>query len=386
MTGIDRAVANSDLERYTRDEQFFAGSDEQVSLRLEFRVGDAQFHPATLTDDSTRIVTQSGDYDVGWDAIEDANSTTLLDENDGALLPVDVELRVVATDRTGLNGDAVFSLTVGNSAPTVVFDDEVQSLVAGPVPLVVSVFDTSADLADIELEFRDALDTVWRRGSLEPIGRTNVQSLPEMPGGAALVVWNSDSPPNVDPTIPQGVGEQTRSGVQVRVRGMDSVDGRVFVGEWSPPLSLGIVRNQVAPEIVSLSVLRGGGGGADSFLVEIVLADENHDPVDLLFEYSFDGDSWLPFQELPRADSAGLREVPTTSRLEGGLTHRIWLDAQGQVFSETPALLRVRATDRRVFGDGVQLAEFPPTSIGLLGDRQALVPVQRFSCGSVCPF
>ncbi len=220
---------------------------EVVTLELEYALGDCQnnsadasgggdWWPGTLSDSQPWVVDEPSVQvePIVWRAIEDADadvqelvSAQVDTIGDGALTDVvafipAMCLRVRAVDETGLESPWVSTPTfaLGNETPVARVVSFVNSTLSRFVPIELEISDSSSDPVTLEIQFRRGSDDIWRRANIVQGEMEDVLSSPER--RSHVVVWDSITPLNPDPTVPQGIGFDVRSDLEIRVRATDS--------------------------------------------------------------------------------------------------------------------------------------------------------------------
>ncbi|MEM6732946.1 MAG: hypothetical protein AAF658_15425, partial [Myxococcota bacterium] len=255
----ERFVNEVDLRVEVDDPNFPVG--DTVVLSFEFSTGSnsGPWESATLGADSPLregTVTATSDEVVQWDAVANAGgSLPFMDDETGENAPTvglieQVWFRVTAVDATSREVTEVIELEpIGNTLPIAVVEPFVDEFYNGSIPVRVAVQDTSADRSDIEVQFRTPGDTDFRRASVPAELSTSVNT-GVSEGITTVLIWPSLVPPDPDPTVPQGVGQETVSDLEVRARAIDGPSGdESTVGPWSPVTVLPQVRNQTPPQI-----------------------------------------------------------------------------------------------------------------------------------------
>jgi hypothetical protein len=301
-----------------------------------------------------------------WDGLADLPTTTVAPAPDGVasatvVAPIaQVFVRIIATDTGTPTATSVPATSpafaVGNAAPMATLT-EVAASQRGTIPIEVTLADGLADLADLEVEFREnpsgspSSGVPWRTAYLS-LGTTS--RLATTPGGSTyVVVWNSAWAANDDDlTAAQGLGGRLCEHVEVRVRGLDHPRlGTSHYGAWATSAASFVVVNQTPPRIEGLAARRAElAAGVSPIAIGFRLIDEELDPTDIKVEYTQDfGKTWVPCREYPQPESEGRYQLATSPSVpdgDSGMRHTFVWDPTGTGW-DLPAstVLRVTATD-----------------------------------------
>ncbi|MEO0814750.1 MAG: hypothetical protein AAFY60_17945, partial [Myxococcota bacterium] len=365
VTPSARAITSVELTLSVAD-----GNEDVVGLVAEYAVGDdepPQWRPVNLISagDLTRIQTtaQGSQVVVAWPLLDQATldgepvslADTVGDEvldtlavSYGETGPQNWRLRLSVVDEGGLSNSpqVIGPILVGNTAPTVELNqNSLAGSIRGDVVLEFTLEDDNADFADVDVEFRPEGDFEWRSAALE-FGETN-QLVPRT-GASYAVAWDSRAQTNVDPSVPQGIGNTTTR-VDVRIRASDeAVSGTRFFGAWArPDFSLEVV-NQSPPEVLGVDVPRSAlVGGFAPVPVFYSVADDDSDPVDVRVEFSLDGGAnYIPCAEAPDGLSEGQTGLSTQPLVSGGVRHQFtWLPGLEIPIQPDGVVVRVTASD-----------------------------------------
>lgn len=329
---------------------------DTVALAFEFGIGDAPstWFAATSADgEITGIDQRSTSGTFRWNALADAQAGTGGLTVDGAgfvELMTPVRVRARATDASGLSSKFVTSdpFAVGNTLPVADMAPFSSQIYAGLLAIELTLTDAAADNVALEIDFRTRDNQTWRRAAVDAPFIAAAPSTPD--GNPYLVAWRTAAAPNADPTVPQGIGRDWASNVELRVRAVDSPEGTTtYPGPYSEIRSAGSVRNETPPQITDINVLRPSGmTGTGRFMVTYVLKDEESDLVDLRAELSIDGATWREVREYPVPMSEGflgLSTSPSTDDGGGGVRHTLAIDPAGFATMSQARQLRLTATD-----------------------------------------
>lgn len=331
---------------------------ETFALELEYATGGATFLPLTLGDAPNTAAFSPGQSTLTWDALQEASGSLPahdVDTSDGQSPKVPIlryadrlGLRAQLVDSSGLaSARAAVELgPVGNDPPAariVTVSDDPRYNVA----LSIVVADTSFDPADVEVQFKEPGDSQYRTAALV---LSNTEGLATGPSGVThLLLWDSAAEPApLIPSMPQGVGYNVATNVDLRVRAIDRAGGGAtrYYGEWSLDTRLPMVRNQSAPRVDGISFERlVDSDGSSPVAIRYTVIDEESDPVDVSFALSFDGGPFGPCPELPSPlseDTRGLMSSP------GGVEHVfVWNPTADRIRGAGAVELRITARDAK---------------------------------------
>ncbi|MEM6730642.1 MAG: VCBS repeat-containing protein, partial [Myxococcota bacterium] len=332
-------------------------NEDAVDLELEVSVGETApaldsgdwFSPTLAPESATPSALASSvtgtNARIVWDVASDADRITSLEtlavdtdgdasvDETGVTPSATVWLQVTPTDATGLQGETrIVSAVVGNSTatatPVVTWDSQT---LRGDITLGFSLADAESDPVDLEVQFRTAPSTPWRSAAIR-LGGVSLLA----PNGDApnLVVWASTEEPD-DPGQPQGVGNASVEGAEVRARAIDHIAEDVLhFGAWSEPLALPTISNQTPPRLEGLQVLgtlqtERSGPVAISYRA----VDEQEDLVDVDFEFSRDnGLTWRRCLPYPSPHHEGRVDLTSSAPIItgfSGMPHIFMWDAGG---------------------------------------------------------
>lgn len=150
------------------------------------------------------------------DAVGDGTLTEVV-----AFVP-GMRLRLRAVDETGRASPWVSTpaFDLGNETPVarvLSFSDNGLSRL---VPIELELSDSSSDPVSIEIQFRRGDTDTWRAANIVQGDLAQILTSPEP--RRYVVVWDSNTPLNSDPSVPQGIGLDVRSDIEIRVRATDN--------------------------------------------------------------------------------------------------------------------------------------------------------------------
>jgi len=289
-----------------------------------------------------------------------------------------VRLRVGAVDDGTPPATSVAALgepfAVGNLAATLALELDGPE-VSLAVPITVRAVDASADVVDLEVQFRLASDPAgaWRLPDLAG-ATTNVLSATTLAQAPpSLLVWHTDAPLGTA-QVAGGVGLTNSAGVVLRARAIDhGLSGAPTYGPWVEQTL--DVKNQSPPVMGSVTLAGGEAGASSSLLyVEYQVTDRQRDPVDVELEWRSGGSAtWRPATPYPSVLHSGRHGLASDADSTSTTLHTFVWD----VGADLPALdagveLRIRAAD-----DGSTsawlVAEVPfPVGIDSVGGFEAV--------------
>ena len=360
--GNGRALRQVSLNFSIQD----ADLDDTLSISFEFSTDPEPDSPNALWTAATPLdpdslsdlpPQHSGEF--LWDVLSDAEANsgglqstevTLADGTQSKVVAYasQVTLRALALDKEGASSTPLnsTSFSLGNDAPVITlqpFPEEQANLIVAEFELA----DSAGDFSGVEFEFReDGGD--WRRADVSTLDVPSL--LAPASGQSHQALWFSQTLPEQDPTVAQGIGFFSKSNVELRVRSYDEPQQDALgepirhAGPWSTQ-TIPLIRNQTPPQILSISapreVFRGGTGPV---LIEYQLLDLEADPVDVRVDFSTDlGQSWSPCNEDPTAHSEGFYNLASSPTAL--LHHFVWEPSGLFLQNVENVLVRIIASD-----------------------------------------
>ncbi|MEO1170560.1 MAG: VCBS repeat-containing protein, partial [Myxococcota bacterium] len=351
--------------------------EDTLALAVTYRVDGGDPLPATIERTEFPAVMETSDpYVVTWSALDDATDnggetelaryspvlvdTTTQTETAPSMLRLarrSVTITATVTDNRGATGTATAGpFVIGNDAPTVELESE--AVLAGVAPLLLTIADSDATLADVQVEVRT--DGDWFAADMFA---NDVNQL--APREAPYVArWRSASDISAG-----GVGFANLPAVQLRARAGESTGsdpaGVLQFGDWFEfgPVE---VRNQSAPTVSNVEILNLAGTGIQGIVaVAFSLVDEQSDRVDLDVEFATDDtNEFLTATEFPSFKSSGTAALASAPTLDGGVRHVfLWDGFRDLGGGEHAGRIRLTARETNTGGER-QFLDGEPVVVG----------------------
>ncbi|MEM6729977.1 MAG: VCBS repeat-containing protein [Myxococcota bacterium] len=346
----------------------FSGRQQVEQLTLELQAAttslpnDDDYAPilvSTMQSPPFEVGAQPIDVELRWNLLDSASpllSTTITRvDADGTEVSADVAafvqsvtLRARAIDSAGNRSEwfVLSPFALGNDAPIATLEPGDSALpLRGDIPIEFTVSDTALDPVRVELEFRDEIETEWRRGIVTLGADSGL--LPDSVS-RYVIVWDSLAPSEPSAVTSQGLGPVNRDNVEIRLRAVDRADGDDGYGPWSAPLPVSSIRNQSGPRIVGLRAPTAELTRSNGVLPIVYrLVDAESDPADVACDFRLNESvPWQPCDEYPALRSEGTQALATNPS-ELGVEHVFLWNTRG-LFLTAPTqnlTLRLRATD-----------------------------------------